>query len=155
MQKNESILEVANNIIVLKSRFKTVSELKVIAFTPYCPDYFYSLGEVDEFQKAWYKLFRLDYVRHYFYGQFEDLDSKLNGLKVATTSRKEFIESPSVVAACEGVEKCIVELKEKISLEEKKLDTLYNKFVKKTGDLSFIFKDSKIKQIIIDELLLD
>lgn len=154
MQKKESILEVANNIIVLKNRLKTVSELKIIAFTPYCPDYFYSLSEVDEFQKAWYKLFRLDYVCHYFYNQFKDLDSKLNGLKVATTSRKEFSEAPSVVAACNGVEKCIAELKEKISVEEKKLNTLYNQFAKNTGDLSFIFKDPKIKQIITDELLL-
>lgn len=156
MQKKESILEVANNIIVLKNRLKTVSELKEIAFVPCSPNYFYNLNEVDEFQKAWNKLYRLNYVKGFFYKQFGDLDSKLNGLKLAVVSRKEFSDAPSVVTACELVEKCIDELKEKISVEENKLNTLYNnEFVKKAGDFSFIFKDSKIKQIIIDELLLD
>lgn len=156
MQKKESILEVANNIIILKDRLKAVNELKQIAFVPCSTDYFYSLGEIDEFQRAWHRLFNLSYVRNFSYKQFNNLDNKLNGLKVATTSRKEFSEDPLVVAACEAIEKCIDELKEKVSVEEKKLNSLYNnQFVKKAGDLSFIFKDSKIRQIILDGLLLD
>lgn len=151
MQKKESILEVANNIIVLKNRLKTVTELKEVAFIPYVNDYFYDLKELDEIQKAWHNLYRLDFSIFYC---IDGLNDAFNNLRVASISRKEFRENPSIIEACEGVEKFISKLKEKISLEEKKLNTLYNEFAKNTGDLSFIFKDSKIKQIITNELLL-
>lgn len=154
MQKNENILEVADNIIVLKNRLKTVTKLKEKAFVPCSLDICYDLDELDEFQQAWEDLFCLDYAKWYFFTYYSDLNNNFNKLRVAFISRKEFCEDPAVVAACEGVEKCINKLKEKISEEEKKLNTLYNKFVKKTGDLSFIFKDPKIKHIIINELLL-
>lgn len=151
MQKNDNILEVARNIVALRNQLETVNELKEQAFEPCRFPNHYTLKQLDDFHNIWVKLYHFPGIRIRNFGDFE---SKLDLLSNAYISRREFCESPSVISACESVEKYIEEQTEEISKYETVLNTLYNRFANGTGDLSFIFKASKVKELIITNFLL-
>lgn len=159
MQKKESISEVARKIVDLRKQLDTVTELKEKAFTPCNPNSYFYLKELGEFISAWSNLCNwTSYTESGHYGSlhiksYNDLMAKFNLLSRALINREEFCNSPVVVASCADVEKYIDDLTKEISKLEKQLDTLYNQFVKSTGYLSFIFKESKVKDIIINKIL--
>lgn len=159
MQKNDNILEVARKIVDLRKQLDTVTELKEKAFIPCNPCAYYRLDELHNFIVVWQKLASwTSYVACQHYGSlhisdYNNLVAKFNLLEKATINREEFANSPVIVAACESVEKYIDELTKEISMQEKLLDTLYNQFAKSCGDLSFIFKEPKVKNVIVNKIL--
>ncbi len=159
MQKNDNLLEVARKIVDLRKQFATVAELKEKAFTPCKPDSYFSLDELDEFITAWSELCNwTSYTESGHYGSlhiksYNGIMAKFNLMSRAIINREEFCNSSVVVASCADVEKYIDDLTKEISKFEKQLDTLYNQFAKNTGYLSFIFKEPKVKDIIINKIL--
>lgn len=159
MQKNDNLLEVARKIVDLRKQLNTVTELKEKAFAPCSPNSYFNLDELGEFISAWSKLCDwTSYTGNRHYGSlhiksYNDLMANFNLLSRAFINREEFCNSSVVVEACANVEKYIDDLTKDISKLEKQLDTLYNQFTKNAGDLSFIFKEPKVKDIIINKIL--
>lgn len=159
MQKNESLLEIARKVVDLREQLNTITELKEKAFLPCTPNAYYELSNLHDYLVLWSKLATwTSYTPRQRYGtlhisHYNDLAARFNLLERAIINRDEFCSYPVVVAACESVEKYIEELTKEISRQEKQLDTLYNQFAKSAGDLSFIFKETKVKNIIINKIL--
>lgn len=159
MQKKESILEVARRISELEEQLKTITELKKKAFIPLNPNAYYNLDELPDFLVSWSKLASwTSYTPNQHYGSlhirhYNDLAARFSLLERAIINRAEFSDSPVVKEACEAVNNYIGELAKEILSQRKKLDTLYNEFAKSTDDLSFIFKEPKVKNIIINKIL--
>lgn len=158
MQKKESISEVARKIVDLRKQFDTVTELKEKAFTPCNPNSYYELDELHNALIAWSELF--SWTRHSanHYGtliikDYTDLAARFNLLTRAIINREEFCNSPVVIEACKAVEKYIDELDKEILSQLKRLDSLYDQFANDAGQYAFIFKETEIKRIIINELL--
>ncbi|MCI8362484.1 MAG: hypothetical protein HFJ41_05085 [Clostridia bacterium] len=158
MQKNDNLLKVARKIVDLRKQLDTVTTLRDKAFTPFEDRFYFSLDKISDIIFAWSELSSWTRTSAYHYGtliirDYNDLIAKFNLLSNAHINREEFRASQVAVKACEAVEKYIDDLTKEISKLEKQLDTLYNQFAKNTGDLSFIFKEPKVKDIIINKIL--
>ena len=99
----------------------------------------------------WNRNHKDDGVPHLNIRYFSTIGISFQDVTTARKNREEFRES--LTESCETVEKCIEEIRIKLSEEEKKLDELYNEFVQSTGDLKSIFESPIVKQLIIDKLL--
>lgn len=159
MQKNDNLLEVARKIVDLRKQLDTVTELKEKAFTPCNSNSYFNLDELEEFITAWSKLCSwTSYTGSGHYGSlhiksYNGLMANLNLMSRAIINREEFCNSSVVVESCANVEKYIDDLTKEISNLEKQLDTLYNQLAKNTGDLGFIFKEPRVKNIIFNKIL--
>ena len=166
--RNDHVLKVARKIFGLEMQLETVYLIMDIAFVPCEAEPCYSCYSLPDYISAWSQLFNWNSDNENRYGSliienYEDLIAEFNLLIKDTENmsrsecykrKLEFCRSSTVVVACEAVKKYINDLTNEISKQRVELDKLYDHFAKYAGPYSFIFKDSKIKQMIIDELLL-
>ena len=69
----------------------------------------------------------------------------------ASINRREFAEE--LAEFRKAIEEAIANIEKAIEKEEAELNILYNTFAEQTGEYDFIFKNPKIKKLIIDGFL--
>ncbi len=159
MEKEENIFEVMRNLSNLKEDLENITSLKKKIFkifkgttrlekineigddsidTLYYWDCSSGLRKCD----IYLKLPEESVIRDAFYD-----------IKEANINRDEFYKILEESKIRECIESYITKIEERISEEQIKLDNLYNKFVERSGELSFIFKEPRVKELIINKLL--
>lgn len=163
MKNEKSIFEIVRRISELKEDLDSITKLKKEAFSiferPNC-----SLKKILQINdSSWEELWDWNVIgdvegerKHNMYLQLPEEHTIRNAflnLGSADINRNEFFKILEESRIREYVEVYIKELEEEISKQQKELDKLYNKFVKDSGEFSFIFKEPKIKEVIINKLL--
>lgn len=106
----------------------------------------------DILHDSWKKLYEWNdshnHFGHLYIQEWDDIESAFSKVKTASINRTEFKEA--LKESRDGVEKYIEGLKK--ALDEYSsiiLDSYDNFFDKNAGDLNFIFKDDKVKDLIM------
>lgn len=154
MKDKPTVVETLRKVILLENSLNDLSQLRDEAFCVFGAP----LDQINQiFKPYWKELLRWN-SRHEGQGlpylsmqKYDDVNRAFIGISNATINRKEFEDALST--SCENVDKCIEEIRSKLSEEEEKLGVLYDDFTQSTGDFKFIFESPIVKQLIMDKLL--
>ncbi len=163
MEKERNIFEVVRETRKLNEELEEITKLKEEAFEIFEVDR-HSLKKIRNiYNNTWKKLESMgyDFGERYTHRLYihssnypDDLDTTISKLERAVINRNEFLEYLEKNHLAGQVLKYIQTIEEDIAQHMKELDRIYNRFAQNTGEFSFIFKSPKIKEIIINKLLL-
>lgn len=128
-----------------------ISEYAFSVFTDYC-----SLKEMERVKEnAWKKLFywnrNHENVPSLFIQNYVEVERVFSEVERAIKNRKEF--EAALAPSRKAVEEALRLLEAELLEEKTKLNKLYDEFAESSGDFKFIFKEEKIKQLIMNGLM--
>lgn len=161
MKNERNILVVVQETRKLNRDLEEITKLKEEAFEIFEVNR-YGLEEIRKiYEGSWKKLENFYYMEKYTHRLYinyndnnYDLDIAISSLERAFINRREFLEYLEKNQLAAQLLKYIQIIEEDIAKHMKELDKIYNRFAQTTGEFSFIFKSPKIKEIIINKLLL-
>lgn len=156
MSNKTNLLDTVKRIKTLESSLSQLNEWydeATYVFMPHC-----SLKEMEKsFEKYWAKLITFELhcstVPWYIDTQsYAEVKNAFYDIKNANIDRKTFKET--LKPTCDGIEAYIKEVEKALTKESENLGKLYDKFASTSGEeFEFIFKEPRIKAIIISKLL--
>ena len=153
MNDKNTVLEILKNISFWEEALNDISALADDAFLVFEPTF--PLNEMNEkFENSWKKLINRrtkSKVPYFSMQAFSEIESAFYKVTHAVINRDEFSEALSESRTT--IEKCLANMQKELSSEQKKLDELYDEFAKNANEFKFIFKEEKIKQLIMDKFL--
>ena len=144
-----NIQDTLQGILLIKRNLETVQNLKKEAFWVFKGSFPLSKMK-DALNNSWSQLYSWNESSYGYikFQEWDDIEAAFSKVSTASINRTEFKEA--LKESMDGVEKYIEELNKALDEYSSTLSNYYDDFFdKNAGDLSFIFKDDKIKELIV------
>ena len=144
-----NIQDTLQGILLIKRNLETVQNLKKEAFRVFKGSFPLSKMK-DALNNSWSQLYSWNESSYGYikFQEWDDIEAAFSKVSTVSINRTEFKEA--LKESMDGVEKYIEELNKALDEYSSTLSNYYDDFFdKNAGDLSFIFKDDKIKDLIV------
>ena len=144
-----NIQDTLQGILLIKRNLETVQNLKKEAFRVFKGSFPLSKMK-DALNNSWSQLYSWNKSSYGYikFQEWDDIEAAFSKVSTVSINRTEFKEA--LKESMDGVEKYIEELNKALDEYSSTLSNYYDDFFdKNAGDLSFIFKDDKIKDLIV------